>query len=43
MRNVSDFVYTIKTHILYSVTCSSENRAVYETIWKICYTRTCYR
>jgi hypothetical protein len=34
MRNVSEFVYIIKTHILYSKTCSFENRAVYEIMWK---------
>jgi len=43
MRNVSEFLYTIKSHILYSVICSFENRAVYEIMWKICYSRTGYR
>jgi len=35
MRNVSDKdMYKIKTHILYTITFLSENRAFYETLWK---------
>jgi len=34
-RDVSDkFVEKIKTHILYSTTFPSENRAFYEIMWK---------
>jgi hypothetical protein len=34
MGNVSEFVYTIKTYILYSITRSFENSAVYDIMWK---------
>ena len=35
MRNVLDkVVEKIKTHVLYSLTFFSENRAVYEIMWK---------
>ena len=36
-------VKTTKTHILCSVTFFSENRAVYEIVWKIWYSRTGHR
>jgi hypothetical protein len=34
MRNISNVVEKIKSHVLFSVTFSPANRAVYEIMWK---------
>jgi len=34
MRNVSKVVEKMKTHILCSVTCFTENHAIYKIMWK---------